>query len=419
MGIVRFYKGNTKKIKVEIMSLKKIPKKILIKAYELMYTSSSMTNIYEKNKKVTSKYVHATSRGHEAIQIALGMQLESTDWVSPYYRDDALLLSIGVQPYELMLQLMAKKNDPFSGGRSYYSHPSLKRNDMPKIPHQSSATGMQAIPTTGIAMGIQYLEKQKIVDKSEKSIVVCSMGDGSITEGEVSEAFHMAALKQYPILYMIQDNGWDISASRDEIRSNEIVDYIKGYGSIEVVKVEGNDFVQSYITLQKVIQSIRTERRPFLIYANVPLLNHHTSGVRMEWYRDDLEEHQKRDPLPILKNQLRKSGIENSQIKKIESRAIENVELDFIKAKNSDDPDPEELYENIFHTKIVTSFAHLQNYQRNYLQYEEKCPLPHYEKFHHGMHLKHKNHILLLRVVWNSDLRQLQSNLLDYEYYLV
>ena len=133
---------------------------VLQKAYKLMCTAKAMTDIYEKNKDITSKYVHATSRGHEAVQIAMGIQLRPEDWVSPYYRDDALLLGIGMTPYELMLQLMAKKDDPFSGGRSYYSHPSLRRDDMPKILHQSSATGMQAIPTTGVAMGVQYLEKQ-------------------------------------------------------------------------------------------------------------------------------------------------------------------------------------------------------------------------------------------------------------------
>jgi len=188
-----------------------------------MCTAKAMTDIYEEKKDVSSKYVHATSRGHEAIQIAVGMQLEAQDWVAPYYRDDALLLSIGMTPYELMLQLLAKKDDPFSGGRSYYCHPSLRRDDMPRIPHQSSATGMQAIPTTGVAMGVQYLEKEKLAN--DKAVVVCSLGDGSITEGEVSEAFHMAALKQFPILYVIQDNGWDISASGGEVRANEIVDY--------------------------------------------------------------------------------------------------------------------------------------------------------------------------------------------------
>ena len=327
---------------------------VLQKAYELMCTAKSMTDIYEKNKDITSKYVHATSRGHEAVQIAMGIQLKPEDWGAPYYRDDALLLSIGMTPYELMLQLMAKKNDPFSGGRSYYSHPSLRRDDMPKIPHQSSATGMQAIPTTGIAMGVQYLEKQKLADNSKNPIVVCSMGDGSITEGEVSEAFHMAALKQFPILYLIQDNGWDISASGMEIRSNDIIEFVKGFGGIEIVKIEGNDFIQSYNAIQVVINTMRKERRPFLIHADVPLLNHHTSGVRMEWYRDDLPEHEKKDPLPILKSQLKKNKIDLTRIKKIESEVVKYVETDYKKALKAIDPDPEELFENVFHPTEIT-----------------------------------------------------------------
>ena len=328
--------------------------KVLKNAYELMCLAKYMTEIYETNKELTSKYVHATSRGHEAVQIAMGMHLEPQDWVAPYYRDDAMLLSIGMTPYELMLQLLAKKDDPFSGGRSYYSHPSLCRDNMPKIPHQSSATGMQAIPTTGVAMGIQYLEKQKLIKKKKNPIVVCSMGDGSITEGEVSEAFHMAALKQFPILYLIQDNGWDISASGIEIRSNKIVDYMKGYGGIEIIEIEGNDFILSYNTIRSVIKTIRKERRPFLVHADVPLLNHHTSGVRMEWYRDDLEEHNKKDPLPILKNQLVKNGIAQTYIKKIEVQAIKRVETDFKKAVKASAPEPIELFENVFHPTEIT-----------------------------------------------------------------
>ena len=141
---------------------KQISKETLLNAYELMCQAVSMTELYEENKAVTSKYVHATSRGHEAIQLAASLQLKPCDYVTPYYRDDSILLGIGMEPFDLMLQLLGKKSDPFSGGRTYYSHPSLKDEDKPKIPHQSSATGMQAIPATGLAMGIQYLENQKL-----------------------------------------------------------------------------------------------------------------------------------------------------------------------------------------------------------------------------------------------------------------
>ena len=176
----------------------------------MMCKAKALTQIYEENTKWVSKYVHATSRGHEAVQIALGLQLTPKDYVAPYYRDDALLLSIGMKPYELMLQVLAKKDEPFSGGRTYYCHPSLRDEDKPKIPHQSSATGMQAIPTTGIAMGLQYKENTHLPHE-KGAIAVCSIGDAAMTEGEIAEALQMAALKQFPILYFVQDNEWDIS----------------------------------------------------------------------------------------------------------------------------------------------------------------------------------------------------------------
>ena len=137
-----------------------------------MCTYGAMSNIYEENTSVTSKYVHATSKGHEVIQLAVGLQLTENDWVSPYYRDDSILLGIGMTPYELMLQLLCKKDDPFSGGRTYYSHPSLNREGFPKIPHQSSATGMQGIPTTGNCNGNTISRKRRVnkTNKKEKNL---------------------------------------------------------------------------------------------------------------------------------------------------------------------------------------------------------------------------------------------------------
>ena len=334
----------------------KIPNEILKKAFELMCKAKCMTELYEANKEITSKYVHATSRGHEAIQIALGIQLLPQDYLSAYYRDDSILLSIGLEPFELMLQLLAKRNDPFSGGRTYYSHPSLKRDDMPKIPHQSSATGMQAIPTTGIALGLQYLEKNGMnMDyKGLNPIAICSLGDASCTEGEVSEAFQMAVLKQLPILFLVQDNEWDISAKAKEFRSQDITEFSKGFKGLETKTIDGTDFILSYNIVKECINTIRTERRPMLIHAKVPLLNHHTSGVRKEWYRDDLAESEKRDPLPRLRNQLIVSGIDSDELKLIELNAKIIVENDYQKAILEEEPLPEDLFLHEFAPTPIT-----------------------------------------------------------------
>ena len=326
-----------------------LEKNILKKAFSIMATAKTMAELYEDNFKIVSKYVHATSRGHEAIQIAMAMQLLPQDYAFPYYRDDAMLLGIGMRPYDLMLQLMAKKDDPFSGGRTYYCHPSLKDVDKPKIPHQSSATGMQAIPATGAAMGFWYKENIGIQDVNElKPIVVCSLGDASVTEGEIAEAFQMAALKQLPILYLVQDNGWDISANAAETRAQNAFEYAKGFHGIEAISIDGANFTESYLALEKVVKSIRKERRPFLVHAKVPLLNHHTSGVRMEWYRDDIDEAKSRDPYPVLIKQLLEAGITQEEIDNQLAVASATVQEDFIKAQQAEDPKPEDLFTHDF-----------------------------------------------------------------------
>jgi 2-oxoisovalerate dehydrogenase E1 component len=333
-----------------------VQKKILLKAFKLMSTAKAMAEKFEANKEITSKYVHATSRGHEAIQLALGMQLKPQDWVAPYYRDDSILLGIGMKPYELMLQVFAKKDDPFSGGRTYYCHPSLNREDMPKIPHQSSATGMQAIPTTGVAMGIQYKEKLGLSPdyNGENPVVVCSLGDASCTEGEVSEALQMAALKQFPIVYLVQDNGWDISANAKETRAQDMSEYARGFNGIEVRTIDGTDFELAYNTVSEVFETVRKERRPFILHAKVPLLGHHTSGVRKEWYRDDLEEESKKDPFPKLKQLLRDNNIDEADIVNTEAAARKKVDEAYENALNAQDPVPESVTSFIFAPSPIT-----------------------------------------------------------------
>ncbi len=334
------------------MATVSVSRKVLTRAWELMCTARALSELYEGNKEVFNKYVHATSKGHEAVQLACALQLHPHDWVAPYYRDECMLLAFGYTPYDLMLQVFAKKDDPFSGGRTYYGHASSSREGMPKIPHQSSATGMQAIPTTGIAQGIQYLEQHGLVnyEGKEPPVVVCSIGDAAITEGEVSEAFHFSVLKSLPILYLVQDNEWDISAHAREVRAMNAVEFAKGFKGLQAYSINGSDFVESYEAIQSVLKKIRKERRPFLIQAKVPLLNHHTSGVRMEWYRpkNDLEEHASRDPFPFFREQLLSFGIEQNELDNLQQKAKEQVQADYKRAFNAADPDAEDLTKYIF-----------------------------------------------------------------------
>ncbi|WP_373781532.1 thiamine pyrophosphate-dependent enzyme [Kaistella sp.] len=340
---------------MEIIKKGIVSQEILLKAFAHMMTAKATADVYEENRNIC-KYVHSTSRGHEAIQLATAYQLTKEDWVSPYYRDESLLLGMGFKPYQLMLQLLAKAEDPFSGGRSYYSHPSSLEEDLPKIIHQSSATGMQAIPTTGVAQGIKYIQEFKLKEFENNPVVICSFGDNSITEGEVSEAFQFAALHQLPIIFLVQDNEWGISVTKEEARTSDAYDFAAGFVGLNRMKVDGTDFEASFEAMKKAVDFVRAERKPMLVCASTVLIGHHTSGVRREFYRDeeDLEKHRAKDPGVLLRNRLLEEGVDEELLKQIEKKARLEVEQAFQKAIDAEDPKPESVENHVFAPTPIT-----------------------------------------------------------------
>lgn len=340
---------------MEIDTKQTVSQEILIKAFHHMMVAKATADVYEENRNIC-KYVHSTSRGHEAIQLATAYQLTKDDWVSPYYRDESMLLGMGFEPYRLMLQLLAKADDPFSGGRSYYSHPSSLEENLPKIIHQSSATGMQAIPTTGVAQGIKYIQEFKLKEYENNPVVICSFGDNSITEGEVSEAFQFAALHQLPIIFLVQDNEWGISVTKEEARTSDAYDFAAGFVGLNRMKVDGTDFEASFDAMKKAVDFVRTERKPMLVCASTVLIGHHTSGVRREFYRneEDLEKHRAKDPGNILRKKLLEEGTDEDLLKQIEKKARLEVEQAFQKAIEAEDPKPETVEDHVFAPTPIT-----------------------------------------------------------------
>jgi 2-oxoisovalerate dehydrogenase E1 component len=358
---------------------------ILLSAFTHICQAKAMAAVYEANRSIC-KYVHSTSRGHEAIQLATAYHLLPCDYVSPYYRDESMMLGMGFSPYNMMLQLLAKGEDIFTGGRSYYNHPNYRGEDKPTIIHQSSATGMQAIPTTGVAQGLKYLRamenspqttdnwqsttaneremrnveatnKHQAIEQTNNSIVVCSLGDASVTEGEVSEAFQFAALHQLPIIFLVQDNDWGISVTAAEARTCNAYEFIEGFKGIKRISIDGSNFTESYHAMQHVIEDVRTTQCPYLVHAKVPLLGHHTSGVRKDFYRteEDLLQHGANDPYKKLRKILLENGIEENQLKQIEDEANNFIQTEFDKAVASPEPEPSTICNHVFAaTNILT-----------------------------------------------------------------
>ena len=91
-----------------------------------------------------------------------------------------------------------------------------------------------------------------------------------------------------------------------------------------------------------------------LVHAKVPLLGHHTSGVRSEWYSDDMEKHDRIDPLPRLRKLLQSLAVTDSELDAITEECEKAVALDFENAKNAADPDPATVFDHILAPTPVT-----------------------------------------------------------------
>jgi 2-oxoisovalerate dehydrogenase E1 component len=140
---------------------------------------------------------------------------------------------------------------------------------------------------------------------------------------------------------LIQDNGWGISATGSEMRAMDAYEYAAGFKGLERRRVDGADFVESFKAVEAGINYVRSTRQPILIHAACPLLGHHTSGVRKEWYRgEDLEDHQQRDPIHVLKKHLIEQGATEVEFERVEKNALKKVTKDYQRALASADPDP-------------------------------------------------------------------------------
>lgn len=180
--------------------------------------------------------------------------------------------------------------------------------------------------------------------------MVCSMGDGSLANGEVSEALQFSVLKQLPIVYLVQDNQWSVSAKTDEIRPSSPYEFAGAFKGLLRMQCDGSDFMRSFETMQQAIAFARVERRPVLVHAKVPLLTHHSSVVRKEFYRDreDLLKHGLYDPIPKMRMLMSSAGFDEADINQAEAETQRNVSEAFRNALDTPEPEPSSIEDHVF-----------------------------------------------------------------------
>lgn len=316
--------------------LKGIPVEELKRAFRLMYTSRALDDREIMMKRQQKIFFQVSAAGHEAIQTAAGMVLRpGYDWFFPYYRDRASSLAMGWTARDMLLQGVGAKSDTASGGRqmpSHWSSPELH------IVSSSSPTGSHYLHAVGCADASRKLHP----DRNE--ITLCSTGEGATSEGEFWESLNISCLGKLPIVYLIQDNHYAISVPVEtQTAGGSISKLVRSFPDLEVIEVDGTDFVASYLAMQRAADYCREGLGPAFVHAHVTRPYSHSLSDDERHYKSESErqEEAERDPIDLMERFLIEKGVytpdEIQRIRTEIGREIGRIENDVL---TEEMPDP-------------------------------------------------------------------------------
>lgn len=327
-------------------------------ALRLMLVSREIDQKAMNLLKQGKTFFHIAAAGHEAIQTAVGMNLNpQKDWLFPYYRDLCLVLTAGISPADFFLQCFAKADDPSSGGRQlpcHYGHPHIK------LPSQSSNTGTQFLQAVGTALAS--------VRGGIDSITYVSSGEGTTSQGEFHEAINWASREKLPVLFVIENNKYAISVPISQQTGGvggSIAEMMAGYESLLRLKIDGTDFEESYNAVKKALEHLKSRKGPVLIEAEVVRLQSHSSSDDQKKYRDsvELEKDLLNCPINKLSHKLISEKIlTQAEIDKMRKAAHDEVEKAADEALKASDPDIHKADKHIFdESGFKEKFAYEKN----------------------------------------------------------
>jgi len=249
--------------------------------------------------------------GHEALLLAFARSLRpGYDWFFPYYRDQALVLGLGVTPRDILLQAVGSSEDPNSGGRQMPAHWGDKARN---IVSQTSCTGSQCLPAIGCAEASRYIARRNLTGCAAygDELTYVSLGEGATSEGEFWESLNTACRLHLPVVYVVEDNGWAISVRASDQAPAPISELVQGFRGLAIYKVDGTDYFACRSLASQATARVRAGEGPCLIHATVTRPYSHSSQDSQSKYRspEDLADEATHDPLARFEGDLAEGGV--------------------------------------------------------------------------------------------------------------
>jgi len=273
------------------------------------------------------------AEGQEAAQVGSAWALRAGhDPALPYYRDVGVVLSLGMTPYEILLAVLAKGDDPNSGGRQMPNHWGSSRLG---IITGSSPIGTQFPHAAGLALASTI--------RGDDRVTVTWFGEAAASKGDFHEALNFAGIHRLPAVFVCENNGYAISVGmRKQSAVPDVADRAASYGFDGVV-VDGNDILDVYAATQAAVARARAGKGPTLVEAKTYRLMPHTTDDEDRVYRsrEEVKAARQRDPLPRLERYVVDQGLLTAEeAARLEQAAQEEVNEAARQAEAAASPEP-------------------------------------------------------------------------------
>ena len=277
--------------------------------------------------------------GQEAVVVGMQASVVEGDSVLTSYRDHGHMLACGMDPKGVMAELTGR-----AGGYSKGKGGSMHMFSRDKGFYGGHGiVGAQVPLGTGVAFGHKY--------RDENAVSLTYLGDGAVNQGQVYEAFNMAALWDLPVIYVIENNKYAMGTSIE--RSSARTDlYHRGqaYG-ISGSQVDGMDVLAVKEAGAKAAAHARAGKGPYILEMMTYRYRGHSMSDPAKYRsREEVQKtRQERDPIERLRAALLERGIvAETALKAIDGNVKEEVSAAADFAQESPEPEPSELYTDVF-----------------------------------------------------------------------
>ena len=319
-----------------------LPRELLLKMYELMVKTRVLEERLIQIYRQGQSFFWVGGPGEEAFGVPLGLLAQKGcglqyDWLHLHYRATPTLVAMGLSMKDSMRLAMNKATDRQTGGRNFVAHFCVSKWNVVPV---TSVVSSQF----NIALGTAHVQSRE----KTSAITIVTGGEAGSAEGDFASCLLWASRpnRSLPLLITVQNNGWGIStAHHSQHRDQNILERGKAFG-INIVRINGNDPVESYIVLKEKIEYIRKTRCPVLLEADVSRLYGHSSASGANFVKEE--------PccIALFEARLKKAGLlTEKKISEMKNSFVAEAKKDQQEILMEPDPDPQSIWKDIYAEK--------------------------------------------------------------------